>query len=98
MTKPRSGQRRTLNQPPLPRLCSYMTDIYWLEQTEADLPAVNDWLSESEAARLNSMRFEKRSKSWRLGRWTAKHAIVAYRNLPCDHPTLRQIEIRAAAS
>jgi 4'-phosphopantetheinyl transferase len=75
-----------------------MTEIYWLEQTEADLPAANDWLSESEAARLNSMRFEKRSKSWRLGRWTAKHAIVAYRNLPCDHPTLRQIEVRAAAS
>ena len=27
-----------------------MMDVYWLEQTEADLPAENDWLSASEAA------------------------------------------------
>ncbi len=75
-----------------------MTEVYWLEQTEADLPATNDWLSENEAPRLDSLRFEKRRRDWRLGRWTAKLAVVAYRNLPGDSQTLRDVEIRAAGS
>ena len=75
-----------------------MTEVYWLEQTEADVPANNDWLSESEAARLNSLRFEKRRRDWRLGRWTAKLAMAAYRNLPGNSQTLRDAEIRPAAS
>jgi 4'-phosphopantetheinyl transferase len=75
-----------------------MTEVYWLEQTEADLPATNDWLSESEAARLDSLRFEKRRRDWRLGRWTAKLAVVAYRNLTGHSQTLRDVEIRPAVS
>ncbi|HYU47910.1 MAG TPA: 4'-phosphopantetheinyl transferase superfamily protein [Terriglobales bacterium] len=75
-----------------------MTEVYWLVQTEADTPATNDWLSESEAARLDSMRFEKRRKDWRLGRWTAKLAVVAYRNLSEHSQTLRDVEMRPAAS
>jgi 4'-phosphopantetheinyl transferase len=75
-----------------------MTEVYWLEQTEADLPATNDWLNQSEAARLDSLRFEKRRRDWRLGRWTAKRAVVAYRKLPGHSQTLRNIEIRPAAS
>jgi 4'-phosphopantetheinyl transferase len=75
-----------------------MTEVYWLEQTEADLPATNDWLSESEAARLDSLRFEKRRRDWRLGRWTAKLAVVACRNLRGHSQTLRDVEIRPAAS
>ena len=27
-------------------------NVYWLEQTEADVPAENDWLSENEAVCL----------------------------------------------
>jgi 4'-phosphopantetheinyl transferase len=75
-----------------------MTELYWLEQTEADLPATNDWLSESEAVRLDSLRFEKRRREWRLGRWTAKLAIVTYRSLSGHSQTLRDVEIRPAVS
>jgi 4'-phosphopantetheinyl transferase len=75
-----------------------MTEVYWLEQTEANLPARIDWLSESETARLDSLRFEKRRKDWLLGRWTAKLAVVAYRNLRGHSQTLRDAEIRPAAS
>ncbi len=35
-------------------------EIYWLEQTDADVPAENDWLSANEAVRLNTMRFARR--------------------------------------
>jgi len=55
-------------------------DVYWLEQTEADVPPENDWLGASEVARLNSMRFAKRRTDWRLGRWTAKRALAACLN------------------
>jgi 4'-phosphopantetheinyl transferase len=75
-----------------------MTELYWLEQTEADVPASNDWLSESEAARLDNLRFAKRRRDWRLGRWTAKLAIAAHRNLSGDSQTLRDVEIRPALS
>jgi 4'-phosphopantetheinyl transferase len=59
-------------------------DIYWLEQTEADLPAENQWLSAREMLRLARMRFAKRRTDWRLGRWTAKRALAASLNLPTD--------------
>jgi 4'-phosphopantetheinyl transferase len=75
-----------------------MTEVYWLEQTEAEVPTNNDWLGESEANRLKTLRFAKRRTDWRLGRWTAKLAISAYWNLPGDFWTLREVEIRAAAS
>jgi 4'-phosphopantetheinyl transferase len=75
-----------------------MTEVYWLEQTEAGLPATNDWLSESETARLGSLRFEKRRKDWLLGRWTAKLAVAAYQKLPDHSQTLRNVEIRPAVS
>ena len=51
-------------------------NVYWLEQTEEDLPAEDDWLNASEMARLSGMRFPKRRVDWRLGRWTAKRALV----------------------
>ena len=73
-------------------------DVYWLEQTEADLPAENDWLSASERLRLDGMRFAKRHADWRLGRWTAKRALAAYLNLPSHPQHLADIEIRSAPS
>ncbi|HME32323.1 MAG TPA: 4'-phosphopantetheinyl transferase superfamily protein [Terriglobales bacterium] len=72
--------------------------MYWLEQAEADVPAENDWLSASEAARLNAMRFAKRRADWRLGRWTAKRAVAAYLDVPGHSQALANIEIRPAAS
>jgi 4'-phosphopantetheinyl transferase len=71
-------------------------DVYWLEQCEKDVPAADDWLSESESARLSGLRFAKRRSDWRLGRWTAKCAVAASLKLPNDLPSLRLIEIIAA--
>ncbi|MFI5107261.1 MAG: 4'-phosphopantetheinyl transferase family protein [Terriglobales bacterium] len=73
-------------------------ETHWLEQTEADLPAHDDWLSSDEAVLLSRMRFAKRRADWRLGRWTAKRAAAACLNLPGDPRALREIEIRPAPS
>ena len=73
-------------------------EVHWLEQTEADVPAENAWLSANEIARLTGMRFAKRRDSWRLGRWTAKRALASYLNLPAHPHVLRRIEIRPATS
>jgi 4'-phosphopantetheinyl transferase len=75
-----------------------MMNVYWLEQTEADLPAENDWLSASEVTRLSGMRFAKRHADWRLGRWTAKCALAAYLGLHSHPPELADIDIRPAPS
>ncbi len=75
-----------------------MTDVFWLEQTAADLPGNQDWLSASELIRSNGMRFAKRRSDWLLGRWTAKRAVAAYWKAPATHRMLAGIEIRSAAS
>ena len=75
-----------------------LMNVYWLEQNEADVPRENDWLSASEMARLNGMRVPKRRNDWRLGRWTAKHAVAAFLNLPAEPCSLTGIELRPAAS
>jgi 4'-phosphopantetheinyl transferase len=75
-----------------------MTDVYWLEQTEADLPSSADWLSASEAACADGLRFAKRRADWLLGRWTAKQAVAAYGKVRATPRKLAGIEIRAAAS
>jgi 4'-phosphopantetheinyl transferase len=73
-------------------------ETHWLEQSEADLPAHDDWLSSEETTLLSRMRFAKRRADWRLGRWTAKRAAAAYLNLPGDTHALREIEVRPASS
>ncbi len=73
-------------------------NVYWLEQTEADVPAENDWLSEKEALFLDAMRFAKRRADWRLGRWTAKCALSAYLDVPARPDILKKLEIRPAPS
>ncbi len=72
-------------------------NVYWLEQSEADVPADNDWLSAPEAACLNAMRVAKRRADWRLGRWTAKRTLSVILDMPA-YPLFRKIEIRPAAS
>lgn len=76
-------------------------EVYWLEQSEEDLPTADDWLSPSEATRLNTMRFAKRQSDWKLGRWTAKNALALYLfylKVPADRQLLASIEIRPASS
>ncbi len=73
-------------------------DVYWLEQTETDVPPANDWLSASELLRLSTLRFAKRRSDWRLGRWTAKLALATCLDLPEDRRAMAQIAIHAAPS
>jgi 4'-phosphopantetheinyl transferase len=73
-------------------------NLYWLEQCGQDLPKENDWLSGSEIKFLEGLRIAKRRGDWRLGRWTAKHALAAYLNSPCSSAGLAKIEIRPASS
>ena len=77
--------------------------VYWLEQTEADVPPVhvpqgNDWLSAEEAVHFNTLRFAKRAADWRLGRWTSKRAVASFLNLPGHSQALADIEIWPAPS
>jgi len=69
-------------------------EVYWLQQTGADVPPLDDWLSQAEVSCLRAMRFEKRRADWRLGRWTAKAAASVYLRLPRDSGALREIEVR----
>lgn len=71
---------------------------YWLEQSEADIPGSNHWLSAAERSRFASLRFEKRRRDWRLGRWTAKRAVASCLNIPVDVHSLAELEIHAATS
>jgi len=73
-------------------------NVYWLEQTEADVPAENDWLSANEALCLDAMRFAKRRADWRLGRWTAKCALSVYLDVPAHLDIFKKMEIRPAAT
>jgi 4'-phosphopantetheinyl transferase len=47
-----------------------------------DVPESDDWLSDTEAAHLATLRVPKRRADWRLGRWTAKQAVRTYLNRP----------------
>src|SRR5579864_1651730 len=73
-------------------------NVYWLEQSEADVPAENNWLSANEAACLTGLRFAKRRCDWRLGRWTAKLALSICVDVPSTIEVFKKIEIRPAQS
>ncbi len=73
-------------------------NVYWLEQTEADVPAENDWLSANEAVCLSGLRFARRRADWRLGRWTAKRALSIALDMPAHSQVLKKIDIRPAPS
>jgi len=72
--------------------------VYWLEQTEADVPEENNWLSANEALCLNGLHFAQRRADWRLGRWTAKRALCACLEVPDQPQVFRKIDIRPAPS
>jgi 4'-phosphopantetheinyl transferase len=76
----------------------HFIDVYWLEQTEADLPTENGWLSATEVTRLSGFCVPKRRADWRLGRWTAKRAVAAYLTVSPRPSALASIEIRPAPS
>lgn len=73
-------------------------NIYWLEQTAADVPARDDWLSAGEKDRLAGFRIPKRRDDWRLGRWTGKCLIAACLGLPDTASDLATVELKPAMS
>lgn len=73
-------------------------DVYWVEQSEVDVPETDEWLGPSELRRLDNLRFPKRHLEWRLGRWTAKCAVAILQDLPLMPASLANLEIRAAPS
>jgi len=73
-------------------------DVYWFEQSEADIPREDDWLAAAEKDRCSALRVPKRRADWRLGRWTAKRAIALRLKMPGDLRALASIEIRPASS
>lgn len=54
-----------------------MVTVYWLIQTQADLPGGYGWLARRERAALETLRIPKRRADWLCGRWTAKQAVRA---------------------
>lgn len=73
-------------------------DVYWLEQSEADVPAGNDWLSPREVVCLSRLRFPKRRADWQLGRWTAKCALADYLKVCAVPKVLASIELHPSES
>jgi 4'-phosphopantetheinyl transferase len=73
-------------------------DVYWLEQSEADVPEDNEWLGGSEVTFLDGLRFAQRRADWRLGRWTAKRALGVCLHLPDSPSAFARMEIRPAPS
>lgn len=73
-------------------------NIYWMEQSEVDLPADNQWLSAKETLILSKLRFAKRHTDWRLSRWTAKRLLATRLHLPTHLSGLANVEILAASS
>jgi len=73
-------------------------EVYWLEQSEADVPGTNEWLGASELRRIDALRFPKRRMEWRLGRWTAKCAFAFFQGFPAHLQTLANVEVRSAPS
>ena len=73
-------------------------EVHWFEQSLADVRVHDDWFAPWERSYLVTLRFPKRRADWRLGRWTAKHAVAYELNLPHDARALAGIEIRPAES
>ena len=63
-------------------------------QNLSDVPENYDWLGDGEREVLAGLRFPRRRNDWRLGRWTAKQAILSLLDTETD---LSLLEIRAAA-
>ena len=70
--------------------------IVLIVQDLPDVPENDGWLGDGEREVLAGLRFPKRRGDWRLGRWTAKQAVLAFLRIDKD-TDLSLFEIRAAA-
>src|SRR5690349_24409124 len=72
--------------------------VIWLEQTLSEVRGAPDWLSCQASERLAAMRVPKRRHDWKLGRWTAKHAVATYLGIAPLPLSLASIEVRTDPS
>lgn len=72
--------------------------LLWLLQTLPEVPAADEWLSDSERIQFRKLAVPKRARDWRLGRWTAKLAVLAALHDRGEAPSLSSIEIAADRS
>ena len=61
-----------------------MAEVGWLTRDLGDVPRHDRWLSEPEREALSALQVPKRRADWRLGRWTAKAAVAAWRKVPLE--------------
>ena len=73
-----------------------MTELRWLQQTNANVPPHDAWLCPAERLRLAQLRIPKRRTDWRLGRWTVKCALASYLGLPKAIRTFATIAVMPA--
>ena len=71
--------------------------LHWLTQTSLHVPEDDSWLSANERAIAGRMYFEKRRRDWKLGRWTAKRAVLSHLGLGSDPSQFTKLEVIAAA-
>jgi 4'-phosphopantetheinyl transferase len=80
--------------------------VYWATCSSGDLPEHDAWLGSMEREQLATLRFPKRRHDWRLGRWTAKRAVLSALRALGSHdvaaldiavPAMDDVQILAAA-
>ncbi len=59
----------------------------------SSVPEGDGWLSPAEREVLASLRFPKRRRDWRLGRWVAKQAVLGALGIEASYPS--DVEILA---
>lgn len=69
-----------------------MTELGWLTRELGDVPRHDRWLSEQEGEVLSELRVPKRRDDWRLGRWTGKAAVAAWRGVALESVVIAAAE------
>jgi 4'-phosphopantetheinyl transferase len=72
--------------------------VRWFEQSQAEVPAHQRWLSAWETLHVERLRIPKRRSDWLLGRWTAKRALAESLGWISVPETLSRIEVWPALS
>jgi 4'-phosphopantetheinyl transferase len=73
-----------------------MSPPAWLTRSHADVPQDDAWLGPREREVQAGLVIDKRRQDWRLGRWTAKAALVAAVPGLADGVELSRLEVLAA--
>jgi 4'-phosphopantetheinyl transferase len=74
-----------------------LVELFWLALSTDDVPTDDEWLSTAERSVLAGLRFDKRRRDWRLGRYTAKQALSQGWYRVCGRSAPPELPILAAA-